>query len=165
MADSQVHLWPQDSHPHTFAAALGCGQHMTGLLSRELMPTNQLFILPAGSRVHPRQDLAFLTCFVGDTGQLSSGPSARDGLSTNLSDNVRSLPTLCQTLPISSSSWWNQETTTRPLLFDMCPAIRVTLLKAACRQSHQMNCARSQSSIMQEPYLAPPHPPRPDLPS
>lgn len=131
-ADSQVRLWPRDSHPHTFAAAFGRGPHMTGLLSGELMPTNQLSILPAGSRVHPRRDLAFLTCRVGYTGQLSSGPSARDGLSSNLSDNVRSLATRCQTLPISSSPWWNQETMTRPPLFNTCPAVRFTLLEAAC---------------------------------
>lgn len=53
---------------------------------------------PGAVSTHARI-LAFLTCFVGDTGQLSSGLSARDGLSTNLSDNLRSLPAYAKLCP------------------------------------------------------------------
>lgn len=49
--------------------------------------------------------LAFLTCFMGDTGWFCADLSARDGLSTNLSDNMRSLPALCQAVPTSGLSW------------------------------------------------------------
>lgn len=134
-ADNQVHLWLQHSHPLVpLLIALGIGQHMTGLLSRETMPTALLSMLPNRSRVHPRQDLAFLTCFLGDTSQLSSGPSARFGLSTNLSD------TEIPPHPVPSSAHLfilliEQETTAHPLLFNMCPAVQGALPM----QSHQVN--------------------------
>ena len=83
MVDTQLHLWPQDSRPHTLELEASNVANMIGPLSRDALPAARLFTLPAGSRVHPGRDLTFLTCFVGNTGWLSSGSSARGGLCTN----------------------------------------------------------------------------------
>lgn len=124
---------------------------MTGLLPREPLPAERWCPLPARP---PGRGIS-------DAGQSSSGPSAGDGLSANLSDHLR-LHLQGQAPPTCSSSGRNLEATHS--LCDTCPAAQAPLPTPACPVSRDDPMRGHRAPRVGESRLAP-TPTQPSFPS